>query len=74
MIEVRIEGNTFSGASDSYLYANRAIPERLRSDRNVIELTQETRLQWQTADRIGDAAAWSERTGLERSSTFRTIA
>ena len=69
-----ITGNTFYDAAHNYTYfAHTAPPAGMVVDNNDISLRTGTKLEYQRAETIANAAAWTAATGLDQHSTFTVI-
>lgn len=72
--DLRITGNTFYDAAQNYTYfSSTTPPPDMVVDDNAISLKAGTKLEYQRAETIEQAAAWTAATGLDRHSTFATI-
>ncbi len=70
---ITIEGNTFDGATNNYLYANPGLPTGLTSRANSIRLDPVTKLQFGAAETVMESSIWARRTGLEAGSRFSVV-
>jgi hypothetical protein len=69
-----ITDNTFYDAAQNYTYfAHTAPPAGMVVDKNRVSLLAGTKLEYQRAETIANAAAWTAATGLDRTSTFTVL-
>jgi len=72
--DLAITGNTFYDAVQNYCYLSSTNPPAgMVVDNNVISLRAGTKLQYQRAQTIEQAAAWTAASGMDAHSTFKII-